>query len=122
MIEVVDNRDGTLSIFGTMVDHEGGSMLSLARELMANDPHAGFAHGGTGEEPDRNVELLLPHPFAGGSDESAAILHGKVAVPASGIPTGLTIGGELAVVGGRKLIELRDRGARLANEETSSVR
>jgi metallophosphoesterase (TIGR03767 family) len=109
MIEVVDNRDGTLSIFGTMVDHGGGGILDLARELMANDPHAGFDHGGTGEEGDRNVELLLPHPFAGGANEETP----GVAIPTSGVPSGLTIGGALAVVGGRKLIEFRDRGATL---------
>ena len=114
MVEVVDNRDGTLSIIATIVDHEDNSIVSKARELMANDPHAGFAHG-TGEETDRNVELVLPHPFAGSGDDGAALRYGKVAIPASGIPTGLTIGGALAVVGGRKLIDLRERGLRLSD-------
>lgn len=116
MIEVVDNQDGTLSIFGTMVDHDGGGVVGLARELMANDPHGGFAHG-TGEEADRNVELLLPHPFAAGAD-SASLKAAKVAIPASGIPSGLTIGGALAVVGGRKLIEFRDRGRAIQDDSS----
>lgn len=77
VIEVVDNRDDTLSIFGTIIDHEGpitapdsgtpastfdpATMASVGRTLAFNDPQAG---GGTGEgaAEDRNVELLLPDP------------------------------------------------------------
>jgi metallophosphoesterase (TIGR03767 family) len=71
-IEIVDNRDGTLSIFGTMVDSaapavwDGSlsstlSLASLARELAANDPQGGAA-ARRGDAVDRNVELLLPRP------------------------------------------------------------
>src|SRR3712207_4360295 len=63
LLDVVDNRDGTLSIFGTMVDHEDDPIAAFARELAGNDPQAGF-RSGTGSAQDRNVELLLPHPFA----------------------------------------------------------
>ena len=50
LIELVDNHDGTLSIFATMIDHAGSGsrtagniadplgLASLARELSANDP------------------------------------------------------------------------------------
>lgn len=62
IVEVVDNQDGTLSIFTTMVDHDGHGVVGFARELGANDPQAGFA-GGTGSEQDRNTELLVRHPF-----------------------------------------------------------
>jgi metallophosphoesterase (TIGR03767 family) len=73
LIELVDNNDGTLSIFTTMVDHVGPaayggvvnnpvSLAGLARELAANDPQ----QRATGQEGvggvDRNVELLLPKP------------------------------------------------------------
>jgi hypothetical protein len=79
LIEVMDNRDGTLSIFGTMLDHSAATqtpaagssasgftvdqMASLNREFAYNDPQKG---GGTGEggPQDENVELLLPDPRA----------------------------------------------------------
>lgn len=74
IIEVADNRDGTLSIFGTLVDHAGPAraarddlgplaLASHARELSWNDPqaHLGSALGAVG---DRNVELLITRPFA----------------------------------------------------------
>ena len=73
IIEIADNRDGTLSIFTTVVDHAGtrrwGGRLdstprlaSLARELSANDWH----HPGDsarGERKDRNVELVVRNPL-----------------------------------------------------------
>jgi metallophosphoesterase (TIGR03767 family) len=106
LIEVVDNNDGTLSIFGTMVDHGDEPLVAKARELMANDPHAGFG-AGDGEAIDRNVELLVPHPFPAGANTSGA---GTLAIPETGIPPNLALGGALAVVGARKLVEFRNRG------------
>jgi metallophosphoesterase (TIGR03767 family) len=69
LIEVVDNHDGTLSIFATMLDHAGPasnggslsdnvSLAALARELAANDPQERTS-GKTGVIADRNVELLV---------------------------------------------------------------
>lgn len=106
LIEVVDNRDGTLSIFATTVDHEGDRIVSLAREICANDPQKGLGSG-AGEKADRNVELVLTHPFAvgGGHQDHTPSL----AVPATGIPSNLTVGGALAVVGAAKLFERRER-------------
>lgn len=84
IVELVDNRDGTLSIFGTLVEHAAparpagigaGRILDLAswsRELSFNDPQANPAAIGT--SGDRNVELLLPAPFdlrSGGADGTA---------------------------------------------------
>ena len=85
IVELADNRDGTLSIFGTLIEHAAparpaalgpGRVLDLAawsRELSFNDPQANLAAlGGPG---DRNVELLLPAPFAlraGGVDGTPA--------------------------------------------------
>ena len=71
-IEIADNRDGTLSIFGTMIDSAApavwdGSLdstlalASLSRELAANDPQVD-ANEHRGDAADRNVELLLPLP------------------------------------------------------------
>jgi metallophosphoesterase (TIGR03767 family) len=74
LLELVDNRDGTLSIFGTLVDADaplsyGGrtdtprALASLARELAANDwQERTDARRGLVE--DRNVELLVTAPFA----------------------------------------------------------
>ncbi|HVM15376.1 MAG TPA: TIGR03767 family metallophosphoesterase [Egibacteraceae bacterium] len=112
LIDLVDNRDGTLSIFTTMVDHEADDITAQARELCANDPQKGF---GTGEglAGDRNTELLLAHPFPaasppaqpttaapapGGSGPPADPRPSPV-LPATGLPSGLTIGGALMVAG-----------------------
>ncbi len=71
LIEVTDNRDGTLSIFTTMVDHAGPStgggttdapaLAGLARELAANDPQ-NRTDSGRGQVGDRNVELVVAAP------------------------------------------------------------
>jgi hypothetical protein len=72
-IEVVDNRDGTLSLFTTTLDHrapidyvEGDygvvALASLSRQLAANDS----AQNPTmrmGSPVDRNCELLIAAPF-----------------------------------------------------------
>ena len=83
MIEVMDNRDGTLSLFGTLLDHaahvdapppgpaSGFSprmLASLARTLSFNDPQREGLEGSegdaekTGRRRDRNVELLVRDP------------------------------------------------------------
>ena len=78
LLEVMDNRDGTLSIFGTLVDHgaplatprpgtaasrfDPATLAALARELSFNDPQAGGGSGAEGRPRDRNVELLAPDP------------------------------------------------------------
>jgi hypothetical protein len=75
LIELLDNRDGTLSIFGTIVDHAApvaapppgdatafsvDALASLARELSFNDPQR--EAGKAGADRDHNVELLLRDP------------------------------------------------------------
>ena len=78
-IEIMDNRDGTLSIFGTILDaaapieppapgaadgFDDTQLASLARTLAANDPQARdvTAGNGPGDRRDRNVELLIRDP------------------------------------------------------------
>lgn len=80
-IEVMDNRDGTLSLFGTMLDHAGDvapptpntpaaslsdrQLASLARQLAASDPQPVSTSGGLdsrGRPEDRNVELIVRDP------------------------------------------------------------
>jgi metallophosphoesterase (TIGR03767 family) len=78
LVEVVDNRDGTLSVFGTVIDSAAplpgrhvDSPLHLAawsRELAANDwqERGGVGDGvdgRRGSREDRNVELLVAAPF-----------------------------------------------------------
>ena len=88
VVELVDNRDGTLSIFGTILDMAAPAarprrldnptaLASLARELAGNDwqsrarPVPGV-DGRRGAVQDRNVELLLPTPFPIGARDLAA--------------------------------------------------
>jgi metallophosphoesterase (TIGR03767 family) len=75
LLELMDNRDGTLSLFGTLLDNAappeapppgdaksftGLQLASIARTLGYNDPQANL--DAVGEPGDRNVELLLPDP------------------------------------------------------------
>ena len=72
VVEIVDNRDGTLSLFTTVLDHASpavpgtaGTYLDLAsrsREFAAND-WAESPVMRRGSSLDRNTELLLPAPF-----------------------------------------------------------
>jgi metallophosphoesterase (TIGR03767 family) len=77
LVELMDNGDGTLSIFGTLLDDAGpieaspagtaaaglspAALASLGRTIGFNDWQKG---GGTGEgdREDRNVELLIGDP------------------------------------------------------------
>ncbi len=74
IVEIADNRDGTVSIFATVVDADAPlisagradtprAMAALARELSANDWQA-RDDARRGAVEDRNVELLLAAPFA----------------------------------------------------------
>lgn len=89
VLDLFDNHDGTLSIFGTIVDHAappepGGPdapregqgrageqtqrLASISRELSFNDVDARHndsdGDGGTrGSEDDRNVELVIRDPY-----------------------------------------------------------
>ena len=73
VVDVVDNRDGTLSMFCVTLDHaspaewrEGDfsqvGLASLSRQLSSNDWTATPLMR-RGSPLDRNVELLLPSPF-----------------------------------------------------------
>jgi metallophosphoesterase (TIGR03767 family) len=79
LIEVVDNTDGTLSVFCTIVDTvvapsynwpstDPRTLAALSRELAGNDWQARArpvpgVDGRRGAATDRNVELVLPAPF-----------------------------------------------------------
>ncbi|HEU4944555.1 MAG TPA: hypothetical protein VFT10_05270 [Solirubrobacterales bacterium] len=77
LLEVFDNQDGTLSIFGTILDHVGQSkapapgtaasgmdlndLAAAGRTMSFNDFQSG-APIGEGQADDRNVELLIEDP------------------------------------------------------------
>ncbi len=73
VVDIVDNRDGSLSIFAVTLDHASPpqwspgdlsqeGMASLSRELASNDWVA-TPLALLGSPLDRNVELLLAEPF-----------------------------------------------------------
>lgn len=92
VLDLVDNRDGSLSIFTTMLDHNGAPnpggappsdgqgqtgeqtqrLASIARELSFNDPDSrngeddeGAQRGDArGNPEDRNAELVVRNPYA----------------------------------------------------------
>ena len=89
LIEVMDNRDGTLSIFGTLIDHAApaeappgcsgatcpdvdsfgvATLAAIGRTLTYNDPQVGPGPD-EGTANDRNVELLISDPRAEGGGE-----------------------------------------------------
>jgi metallophosphoesterase (TIGR03767 family) len=78
VLEVVDNGDGTLSVFGTIIDHAAPTswpstpttpleLAALSREIGANDwqneTPTVIEDGKRGKLTDRNVELLVRKPF-----------------------------------------------------------
>ncbi|HEV7885962.1 MAG TPA: TIGR03767 family metallophosphoesterase [Acidimicrobiales bacterium] len=125
LIELVDNRDGTLSIFGTLLEHMGPAaavvgatdvlgLAAISRELGANDFQwdAAAALGGAG---DRNVELVMAHPFsgsgsAGGSSTSGgadADGAGRGGLPATGWDSTGPLAVGAALVGGALALRRR---------------
>ncbi|HEX8743693.1 MAG TPA: hypothetical protein VF712_11210 [Thermoleophilaceae bacterium] len=92
VLDLVDNRDGSLSIFATMLDHSGPPnpggappsdgrgeaadavqrLAGIARELSFNDPDSRNGEDdepaqrgdARGEPEDRNAELVVRNPYA----------------------------------------------------------
>ncbi len=83
LVEIFDNRDGNLSIFGTVIDHAAGinapadgtsadnmstdDLASLSRVIGYNENQSGAeacgsSKCGEGQADDRNVELLIKDP------------------------------------------------------------
>jgi metallophosphoesterase (TIGR03767 family) len=103
LLEMVDNRDGTISIFGTIIDSAAPTsyagrlddavhLASLSRELAANDWQERANHDARrGTLGDRNVELLVGAPFTLPTSSTTTTSHGSV---------GSRAGGSLADTGG----------------------
>jgi metallophosphoesterase (TIGR03767 family) len=91
LLEIFDNEDGTLSIFGTIVDHasdatapasgadvaamDENDLASIGRTLAANDTQLG-APQGEGDADDRNVELLVKDPRDGDGGACSNAIRG----------------------------------------------
>ncbi len=81
LVEIMDNHDGTLSVFGTIVDFAApeadatklqtpAQLAAFSRLLAANDwqergGHSATVDGRRGKVADRNVELIVPNPRQG---------------------------------------------------------
>src|SRR3954452_21118418 len=99
LLQLFDNRDGTLSLFGTIVDHASAptapapgtdaatlgpvDLASIGRTLSYNDPQTGARECapeacGEGGPDDRNVELVVNDPR-----RSAAAGGGRSGRPAT---------------------------------------
>jgi len=107
LVEILDNRDGTVSIVGTLVDAAAPlsylgrtdrtmSLASLARELAANDWQE-RTDVRRGAVEDRNVELLLGAPFALPAAAADGQLRGD------GAPTAQSRAEVLPAAAGRQL-------------------
>jgi uncharacterized repeat protein (TIGR01451 family) len=76
LVELMDNRDGTLSIFGTTLNHASDStappsgashfdrnqLASIGRTFAWNDPQLGSPEGEGNPNLDQNAEMLLDDP------------------------------------------------------------
>lgn len=110
LIELVDNADGTLSLFSTLLDaaaplQYGGrldgptQLASLARELAANDPQRD-SNDPRGKVEDRNVELLVRSPFALSAATAPPAARDRAepaSLPATGASAPLALAGAAAV-------------------------
>lgn len=72
-VELVDNGNGTLSIFGTVIDHDADSCMERRfRRLALLDYLAGWSDDASLDPGDHNVELLLPVPATAADAVAAA--------------------------------------------------
>jgi hypothetical protein len=97
VVEIMDNRDGTLSLFCTVLDHLSPAewtpgdfsqvgIASLSRQLASND-WAADPMMRRGSPLDRNVELLLPAPFDMARFTDAALSKAELARAAAALAT-----------------------------------
>jgi metallophosphoesterase (TIGR03767 family) len=117
LLELLDNRDGTLSIVATVIDAAAPlsyagrldtsiSLAALARELAANDWQE-RSDVRRGKVEDRNVELLVKAPFA--LSPAAPVARPPAAepapgrLPATGADAALPVAAAAAVAAGLSL-------------------
>jgi metallophosphoesterase (TIGR03767 family) len=106
LLEIVDNRDGTLSVFGTIIDSAAPAsyagrlddvthLAALSRELACNDWQERANHDARrGTLLDRNVELIVAAPFTLPTSSTSTTARSTSGSTAPG--------GELATTGGSR--------------------
>jgi hypothetical protein len=142
LVELVDNRDGTLSIFGIVIEHAAPpgttpgatdvlGLAAISRELSVNDYQVDGAVA-LGKDLDRNVELLVKAPFdlaslgsgggvsPSGSSASAGSSGAVGRLPATG--SQLPAATALAAAGLGGALALRGRARRSGPDEPSQGR
>jgi hypothetical protein len=73
LLEIVDNGNGTLSLFATLVDYDTRTCLERRfRRLSLVDYLARWSYQTWGDEDDGNVELLIPVPASAAAAVGAA--------------------------------------------------
>ncbi len=74
--ELVDNGNGTLSVYTVVVDHQNefGSMSEISRAYSLIDVQTGWGEGGSGVSEQRNVEMIftIPDGFEDAVGQAAA--------------------------------------------------
>jgi metallophosphoesterase (TIGR03767 family) len=139
LVELVDNHDGTISIFGTLIDHAAPAattvgatdvlgLAAISRELSANDFQLDRVTA-LGRDVDRNVELVLKAPPVsvlsgnGGARVTPVDLTKDVAAAGSrGLPATGWESSKALVAGATALgaaVALRERGRRLRPADAS---
>jgi metallophosphoesterase (TIGR03767 family) len=138
IVEIVDNGDGTLSIFTTMIEHAAPiaadyddlsptGLAAISRELSANNDLTQLAHH-VGAAGSLNTELGLAAPFdlarAGIGAAETRSGDPRPSTPNGaddGVPTGALVGGGAALVaaGVGAAVALRRRGQVSATEPES---
>ena len=64
VVEVFRTAEGRLAVATTMLDHDGGGLAGIHRELAANVPGSGFDCRRPGMPGDRNAVLPVPRSVA----------------------------------------------------------
>ena len=141
LVELFDNRDGTLSLFGTAIDHAARvsapapgtpasemntmELASLSRVFSYNDHQGGWQCSppcGEGAPADRNVELLVADPRRQVPGLTGIRLTPKNRAVRAGGRTVLTVrvsnSGPAAATGVRVRVKIAGRGLRAPGRVT----
>ncbi len=126
LLQLFDNQDGSLSLFGTIIDHASNAtasapgtaasgldtkgLASIGRTLSYNDPQVGAKKCapvacGEGTTLDRNVELLITDPRRGpGPLKSGRCANKQLGTPKRDVLRGTKRGDRLRGFAGRDLL------------------
>jgi hypothetical protein len=140
IVEIVDNGDGTMSIFTTMIEHAAPitadhgdlsplGLASISRELSANnDPRSIAGHLGSTESLNTELAMLAPFDLARAGIGATTTTAPPVTADGGGsssdddVPVGALVGGGAAVLAGgvAAAVALRRRGAQVSAGDPES--